>query len=515
MRAVTGVGCNKAGVPTRTDLPLHDMTGGNYWAPDAILYQNTRGLLRLGGALTTVQIDAIQAGKTRAQQQLALAASLAVTGNQVRVTNLTGHKLISGYPEGRRMWLNVKWYDAASNVVREDGAYGPVSVQVDGSPRTVNTLLDREHTRIYEVHTGMTQQWATQLLGFGLPANLALSFDATTGAVTSTLGQLAAQAPGTSRETFHFALNNTIISDDRIPPYGMSYDAALQRNTLPVPATQYGSPSAGGTFDHFDIVSLSPPQGAHHATVRLMYQPTSWEYVQFLYLANKRQNAFLANEGVNLLDTWLNTNMAEPYVMASASWETSSEFVAPSVLTATASGTTQINLAWTAVGGAVSYEVTRRSEGTSYTPIATPSGNAYTDTPVTPGTTYLYRVRAFDSQGNATAYSPIDLATTVVFTDDPLVAGQTTAKAVHITELRTAVDAVRTAAGLGAGAFRDDPLSPGTLMRAIHITQLRAALDEARSAIGVPPLTYTDPSVVAGSTQVKAAHIQQLRAGCQ
>jgi hypothetical protein len=42
VRATTGVGCNKAGVPIRTDLPLHDMTGGNYWMPDAILYQNTR-----------------------------------------------------------------------------------------------------------------------------------------------------------------------------------------------------------------------------------------------------------------------------------------------------------------------------------------------------------------------------------------------------------------------------------------------------------------------------------------
>ena len=74
--ATTGVGCNKAGVPTRTDLPLHDMTGGNYWMPDAILYQNTQGTLRLGGGLTATQIDAIKAGKNRAIQQLNLAASL-------------------------------------------------------------------------------------------------------------------------------------------------------------------------------------------------------------------------------------------------------------------------------------------------------------------------------------------------------------------------------------------------------------------------------------------------------
>ena len=44
-------------------------------------------------------------------------SSLTVTGNTVRVTNLTGHKLISGYPEGRRMWLNVQWFDAAGQLM--------------------------------------------------------------------------------------------------------------------------------------------------------------------------------------------------------------------------------------------------------------------------------------------------------------------------------------------------------------------------------------------------------------
>ena len=65
---------------------------------------------------------------------------------------------------------------------------------------------------------------------------------------------------------------------------------------------------------------LNPPPGATRAEIRLLYQPTSWEYVQFLYLANNGQNAFLANEGVNLLNAWLNTGMAEPHVMATATW---------------------------------------------------------------------------------------------------------------------------------------------------------------------------------------------------
>ncbi|HSQ69351.1 MAG TPA: multiheme c-type cytochrome, partial [Steroidobacteraceae bacterium] len=133
MRAVRGYGANKKGIPLRDDLPLHDMTGGNYWIPDAIVYQNTEGKLRLGGGLSSVQLDALAAGKLRAQQQLNLAASLSVTGNTLKITNLTGHKLISGYPEGRRMWVNVKWYDESNGLLRQDGEYGVVA-DVNGTP---------------------------------------------------------------------------------------------------------------------------------------------------------------------------------------------------------------------------------------------------------------------------------------------------------------------------------------------------------------------------------------------
>ena len=319
MRAVTGLGCNKAGVPTRTDLPLHDMTGGNYWAADAILHQNGNGTLRLGGAMTTVQIDAVNAGKLRAQQQLNLAASLSVTGNTLKVTNLTGHKLISGYPEGRRMWINTKWYDSGDNVLREDGKYDVVA-SVNGSPVKSIVKLEDQNTKIYEAHYGMTQEWAAQLVSLGYSPDLALSYDRFTGTVDYTLGQLAAQAPGTYHETFHFVLNNTVAKDNRIPPYGFSAAEAQKRNALPVPDTQYMAQSGSEVYSHFDQFALNPPAGAAYAEIKLMYQPTSWEYVQFLYLANARQNAFLANEGVNLLTTWLATGMAEPYVMASTTW---------------------------------------------------------------------------------------------------------------------------------------------------------------------------------------------------
>jgi hypothetical protein len=322
MRPVTGVGCNLNGVPVRTDLPLHDMTGGNYWMPQAIQYLDSVGKLRLGGGMTALQTSAMLDGALRAKEQLALAASLSVSGNNVKVVNHTGHKLISGYPEGRRMWLNVKWYDGSNDLLREDGAYGPITVNVNSTQRQVNTLLDLDgtNTKIYEAHYGLTSEWAQQLLGLGYDPAMPVSYDRVSGAVNYTLGQVASQDPGTTHESFHFVLNNAVVKDNRIPPYGMSYEVARVRNALPVPATQYGYPASGDTYNYYDTVALNPPSGAQYATIDLLYQPTSWEYIQFLYLANKGQNTFLAEEGSNMLEAWLNTGMAEPYAMASATW---------------------------------------------------------------------------------------------------------------------------------------------------------------------------------------------------
>lgn len=331
MRPTLGKGCDKNSVPTRSDLPLHDLTGGNYWMPQAIAYLDSVGKLRLGGSMNESQLVDLLAGAARAGHQLEMAASLEAGSlpNTVKVTNLTGHKLITGYPEGRRMWLNVKWYDAQDVLQGESGAYGPLEdgagqpvMVVDpasGSEVQVRSILDLDapNSKIYEAHYGITQEWANQLLGFGAPASMPLSFDRLTGAVTRTLGELAAEAGGTKHETFHFVLNNTVIKDNRIPTWLMRYDDAYQRNALPVPANQYGDPGPGGTYEHFDQVTFNLPAGAVRGEVRLLYQTASWEYIQFLQLANDSSNEFLASEGNNVLEAWINTGMSEPYEMTS------------------------------------------------------------------------------------------------------------------------------------------------------------------------------------------------------
>ncbi len=403
LRAITGVAANKAGVPIRTDLPLHDLTGGNYWMPDVIAYQDAQATLRLGGGLSSTQLAALDAGKERARQQLDLAASLSVTGTSLRVTNLTGHKLISGYPEGRRMWLNVRWYDATGKtLLREDGRYDVVA-SINGSP--VKSVVDPAdpYTKIYEAHYGMTQAWAAKLLSLGYAANLPLSYDRATGAVSYTLGQLAAQPPGTSHETFHFVLNNTVVSDNRIPPYGMAYDDARARNALPVPATQYGSPGPGGAFRYWDEVNLSPPAGAAYAEIRLLYQPTSWEYIQFLYLANTGQDPFLADEGAHLLDAWLATGQAEPHVMAAATWGTppapACQVPGTPETLAAVGGRKSVSLTWAASSPAPSggYRIYYVQAGKlQYRAGVGPEVVAYKDGGLSNRTTYTYVVTAWN-----------------------------------------------------------------------------------------------------------------------
>ncbi len=332
--------------PVRDDLPKHDLTGGNYWMPEAMQWLDARGRLKFGG-LTTAEVTGMNAGAGRARSNLEAAASLSVTGNTVKVVNLTSHKLISGYPEGRRMWLNIQWLDSNGNLIREDGAYGDLQTEMDldgdGLNDTVRTLLELhdDNTRIYEVHGGITQQWADQLVNLNVQkyADMPVTFDRVTGAVTSNMSDVAAMAAGSAKHSFHFVLNNEVMSDTRIPGYGMNYNEAQKRNALPVPETQYGNPGPGGEFNYWDELALNVPANAATAQIRLMYQPTSWEYVQFLYLANEAPTPNLKDTGKDFLDAWFNTGMAEPHVMATTNWVNNGDVVTNSTPSAAFSST--------------------------------------------------------------------------------------------------------------------------------------------------------------------------------
>ncbi len=187
---------------------------------------------------------------------------------------------------------------------------------------------------------------------------------------------------------------------------------------------------------------------------------------------------------------------------------------APQNLQATAASTSSVNVTWSAVTGADHYELYRSSNNAAFALVASPTSNSFSDFGLAATTTYLYKVRAVSATIGTSEYTPIDPATTIIFTDSPLVAGVTAIKAVHLTELREAVNAMRAAVGLAAASFTDPTLSSSIVIKAIHISELRTALSAARTTMRLTTV-YNDDPLVAGSTIIKAVHIQEIRDATQ
>ena len=188
-----------------------------------------------------------------------------------------------------------------------------------------------------------------------------------------------------------------------------------------------------------------------------------------------------------------------------------SSLAVPTIVVATATSTSGAHVSWSAVANAQTYQVYRSSLHSAFGPVgAATAGTSFDDAALSADTTYLYEVRASSASMNSSLSAP-DPATTILFADDPVSAG-IPIKSQHLTQLRTAVNAMRAAAGLPAQTFNDAaPL--GVPVRALHLVQLRVALDQARSTIGLLPLIYQDPALTPRVTAVRATHIQALRSG--
>jgi uncharacterized delta-60 repeat protein len=97
------------------------------------------------------------------------------------------------------------------------------------------------------------------------------------------------------------------------------------------------------------------------------------------------------------------------------------------------------------------------------------------------------------------------------FTDDELTAGLNVIRAVHITELRTRIEAVRAREGLQAFTYTNATLVPGSsVASAVDVAELRAALAEVYTTLGMTPPSYA--TTPAQGAIVRAADITTLRA---
>lgn len=175
---------------------------------------------------------------------------------------------------------------------------------------------------------------------------------------------------------------------------------------------------------------------------------------------------------------------------------------APFAFEAQAVTPTQVNLSWQFTGTADTFHVYRNGSF-----LASTTNTSYSDVSALFATAYMYDVRAVKS-GTSSVGNPRDLATTVMLSS--IVPRVTVVSAVHLTELQSAVNAVRHLAGRIDFAYTPG-VAPGLPIKAIHIQELRSALDEARGLLVLPAVVYAFPAT-AGTT-IHTTHVTDIQGG--
>jgi hypothetical protein len=454
MRDVVGEACNKKGVPVRPNQsvehpqsgqPLHDLTGGNAWVSWVLAsavqgspnYDATNDqLLNQGPAALTLDLSqgegidpvALLAGVDRSKQQLRLAATIkdvlydASTGSlSFKVQNNTAHKLISGFPEGRRMFVNIKAYSDGS-LIYEVNPYDGIAGTLKGLdyPYLGNGLPDPATLAAHEVYVD-------QLVYEMHPESTLTGED----------------------KTFHFALATGRHKDNRIPPKG--FDIANAADRLSVPVYYVDGVDVGADYfvqaeydGGFDDVSLTVASGADAIEINLYYQTTSREYIEFLrdeikgtgnltlggtgaggdppYLV--QTDPFFAQLkawGDTIWSLWthnMNLDGAAPFLMASAAFgEPGGGCAAPTpTLLEAVPAQGEVALTWSvepadpAVAG---YKVYYDQSGKAQlvADMADPGVTTFTDTGLTDGQEYCYKVTAYYDATCESGFSNVLCAT--------------------------------------------------------------------------------------------------------
>ncbi len=254
----------------------HELSGGNSWLPRILASLDPAGpifdrrnleLLGQGPDRLTLDLrqglglkgesSALLAASERALEQLRVAATikelqyLPETGAlSLRIQNNTGHKLLTGFPEGRRMFLNLKTY-RQGRLIDEINPYSMTAGTLKGLPDAASSPPLQKTERyldelVYQVHL------RSELTG--------------------------------EEQTSHVLLASSRSKDNRIPPKGFDRAAAATRLSEPVwqgkSATAYFSAAeySGG----YDQLQLQLPVGADRVQISLYYQGVSREYIEFL-----------------------------------------------------------------------------------------------------------------------------------------------------------------------------------------------------------------------------------------
>ncbi len=197
-----------------------------------------------------------------------------------KVVNNTAHKLISGFPEGRRIWINIKAYDENNVIVYEVNPYD----------YTAQTLKGLDYP--YQPYVP-SQGNPSILTDFNIDSTLDLPI-ALDPSIEIHIDELIYEMKPTStitdeNKTFHFALATGRYKDNRIPPKGFDIASAAARQVEPVwlkisKPDYYSQAEYHGGYDDVSTLALGInfPINAVAFVINLYYQTTSREYIEFL-----------------------------------------------------------------------------------------------------------------------------------------------------------------------------------------------------------------------------------------
>lgn len=235
MPRYAGHASNLPGTPYRLNVAGHDFSGGN-----------TFGLKAIGMMWEGVDVNLLAEGVTRSVAMLRQSARLEVAAGTVgdsvvalvRITNMTGHKFPTGFPEGRVAWISVTGKNQGGQVVFESGRYDSLEGRV----------MDDAQLKAYRTVRGIS---------FSLAAQLGLT-------------------PGPSLQA---ALCDTVFFDNRIPPRGFVREAFRQHCAEPVSCTYDDG-------QYWDITAYVMAADVTTVEVTLYYQLVDKEFVEFLRQEN-------------------------------------------------------------------------------------------------------------------------------------------------------------------------------------------------------------------------------------
>jgi hypothetical protein len=134
---------------------------------------------------------------------------------QVKVTNNTGHKIPSGYPDGRRFWISLDVRDAANARVYQSGNFVPASTYTDTGFDYAKSKSARLYNDSWSINKGLNRALSNNIGSPVTPVKLGgnnevMIYEKRTGSPDGAGNYTVSPS----------LLNGQFVFDNRIPPFG-------------------------------------------------------------------------------------------------------------------------------------------------------------------------------------------------------------------------------------------------------------------------------------------------------